>query len=192
MTSLRTPVGILSFPVLFTPRPAAPGGEPRFQINLLFDQPAQKTPEYAALRRAVAETIDAKWGPGKSQDKNFVGRLRLPFRKCEEKPYKGYQIPGGMYIAPWSKQRPGLVDANRQEIVVPEDIWPGQSVRATVSPFAYQTSGNMGVSFMLNNLQVCRTDGERLDGRRSALEEFDTWIDPNNPAPADADEEIPF
>ena len=29
--NLRTPIGILSFPVLFTPRPVVQGGEPRLQ-----------------------------------------------------------------------------------------------------------------------------------------------------------------
>lgn len=170
--NVRTPIGILSFPSVFTPKPRAQGGEPVYQINLLFDQKAQKTQEWADLKRAVAEVIDTEWGQGKSQDKAFVSRLRLPFRRCQEKSYKGYDIEGGIYIAPWTKQRPGVVDARRQEIMAPEDIWAGQLARATVSPFAYDQSGNKGVNFALNNVQIIAKGSERLDGRVPADQDF--------------------
>ena len=190
--NLRTPIGILSFPVVFTPRPVVPGGEPRFQINLLFDKDAQATFEFTNLKRGVQQAIDDEWGQGKSQDRAFVQRLRLPFRRCQDKQYKGYDIPGGVYITPWTKKRPGIVDANRMEITVPDDVWAGQLVRATVSPFAYTQSGNTGISFALNNIQICRTDGERLDGRKAATEDFDKYVGPGG-APADSDDDdIPF
>jgi hypothetical protein len=138
------------------------------------------------------KAIDEKWGAGKSSDKNFIAKLRSPFRKCEEKKYKGYDIPGGIYITPWSNRRPGIIDAQRTEITVPDDVWAGQLVRATVSPFAYLQSGNMGVSFSLNNIQICRTDGERLDGRRNAQDDFDAYVGDGAMVGADADDDIPF
>jgi hypothetical protein len=185
--NILTPIGVLSFPVLFTPRPPAPNAEPRFQINLLFDKKAQASTAYADLKRGVLKVIDDKWGQGKSQDKAFIGKLRLPFRPTAEKDYKGYDIEGGIFIMAWSKNKPGVVDAQRTEIVVPGDIWPGQLVRATVSPFAYQNTGNLGVSFGLNNVQVCRTDGERLDGRKAATEDFPDYEDENA-----TDDQMPF
>jgi hypothetical protein len=188
MASLRTPIGILSFPRVFTPKPRAQGGEPVYQVNLLFDRPSQATPEFAALRRAVADAIDETWGANKHQDKQFIAGLRLPFRRCAEKKYKGYDIEGGVYIAPWSKSRPGIVDAHRRELTVPEDVWAGQMARATVAAFSYNNSGNKGVSFALNNLQICRTDTERLDGRVAAEDDFDEYGD----AGALVDEDAPF
>lgn len=192
MSSIRTPIGILSFPVLFSPRPRAPGGEPVYQCSLLFDQQAQKHPDFDALRKAVREAIDEQWGQGKSQDRAFLGTIRTPFRKCGEKSYKGYNIPGGLFISPWTKSRPGVVDAQRNEITVPEDIWAGQLARATVAPFAYNQAGNKGVSFALNNLQICRTDGERLDGRTNAKEDFPDYDGPGASTGALVDDEIPF
>jgi hypothetical protein len=192
MSSLRTPIGILSFPVLFAPRPRAPGGEPVYQCSLLFDQQAQRHPDFEALRKAVRECIDDQWGAGKSQDKAFLVGLRHPFRKTQEKQYKGYDIPGGVFISPWTKSRPGVVDAQRNEITVAEDIWAGQLARATVAPFAYNTSGNRGVSFALNNLQICRTDGERLDGRRDAKQDFDDYDGVGASTAAMADDDVPF
>jgi hypothetical protein len=188
--SIRTPIGILSFPNLFSPRPRVPGGEPVYQCSLLFNESAQKDPAYEALKRAVREEIDDKCGAGKSRDPQFMAGLRSPFRWTSEKQYNGYDILNGIFISPWSKMKPGLVDAVRNEITVPEDIWAGQLVRATVSPFYYNTSGNRGVSFALNNLQVCRTDGPRLDGRKKAVDEFDDYNGPG--AAVMADDEVPF
>jgi|SRR5215831_4386270 len=190
MPSYRTPVGILSFPNLFSPRPRSPGAEPVYQCSLLFDQAAQRDPAYQALRKAVAECIDQACGAGKSQDRQFLATLRMPFRETSEKQYKGYDIPGGKFISPWTKNKPGLVDARRQEIMVPEDVWAGQLARAGVSPFFYNTSGNKGVSFALNNVQICRTDGERLDGRLRPEEEFDDFLEDGALVTDDSD--IPF
>lgn len=186
--NLRTPIGILSFPNLFVAKPVMQGGEPRFSCNLLFDQPSQKSPEFAAMKRAVAQTIDEKWGNGKSQDRAFIDKLRLPFLPCSEMDYDGYNIPGGIFIRPWTKNRPGIVNAQRQEISVAGDVWSGQHARATVSPFAYEITGNRGVSFALNNVQICRTDGKRLDGRRAAEDDFPDYDDPS----AGPDDNIPF
>jgi hypothetical protein len=191
MPNVRTPIGVLSFPHLFTPRPRAQGSAAVYQINLLFDKAAQGTPEFAALKRAVMDAIVGEWGAAKASDRAFVQRLRLPFRPCQEKDYKGYDIPGGVYINPWSNTRPGVVDADRNEIVTKEDLWPGQMARATVNAFAYANSGNLGVSFGLNNLQICRTDTPRLDDRRSAQEDFPAYQ--RDPALQDADDdEVPF
>ena len=65
--SLPTPIGVLSFPNLFSPRPRAPGGEPVYQCSILFDQNAQRDPAYQALRKAVVECIDEHNGSGKSR-----------------------------------------------------------------------------------------------------------------------------
>src|SRR5262245_25755071 len=115
MASLRTPVGILSFPVLFSPRPRSPNAEPCYNCVLLFDQNAQKDPLYLALRKAVADKIDEENGQGKSRDRAWMQGVRSPFRPCSEKSYAGYDIPGGIYINPWTKTRPGVVDAFRNE-----------------------------------------------------------------------------
>ena len=59
--------------------------------------------------------------------------------------------------------------------------------QAQASP---EQTGNRGISFGLNNVQICRTDGKRLDGRRPADQDFPDYDDPN--APVDADADMPF
>lgn len=168
----RTPAGMLSFPHLWVAKPVVQGGEPRFSCSIVFDAAAQQSEAYKQLRKDVAEAIDAQWGAGKSRDAAFVKRLRLPFRKAEEKSYAGYD-PGKIFISPWTKTKPGVVDVNRQDILVPGDVWAGQIARATVTAFAYDQGGNKGVNFMLSNVQIINQDMPRMDGRRSASDEFD-------------------
>lgn len=182
MSSQRTPTGMLSFPNLFVAKPPAPGAEPRFSCNLVFGLAAQKTLEYAALKKLVAEAIDEKWGAGKSRDAEWMkkAKLRLPFRSTADRDYTGYDVEGGIFIAPWSKNKPGIVDKDREDILVPGDVWAGQLARCTVHAFAYEQPGNRGVSFNLNNIQIVKADMPRLDGRKSARDDFAD-------APADAD-----
>jgi hypothetical protein len=170
--AIRTPHGVVHFPHLFVPKPIVPGGDPRYSLMLLFDATAQATDQYKGLRLAVAAAIDEKWGKGKSTDKNFVGGLRLPFRKGEEKDrYTGF-VPGTIFIAPWTKTKPGVVDPRNQPIEIATDVWSGQLAHCTVKAFAYDTGGNRGVNFMLSNVQIVKANMPRLDGRRSASQEF--------------------
>ena len=187
MASVRTPIGVLCFPVLWTPKPRAQGGEPVYQITLVLDAAAQKSPQWIECKRSVAEAIDEEFGKGKSADKQFVAGLKMPWRACSEKNYDGFDVPGGIFIAPWTKQRPGLVDIKRNEILVPEDVWAGMLCRATIAPFAYQQSGNKGVNFALNNVQICGKGERRLDGRKPAKEDF-----PDDQQTEDEDADVPF
>ena len=164
--TLRTPVGMSSFCHLFTARAPSPGAEPRFSMNILFDAEAQKSPEYAALKKAVNACVSEKWPNGAPSG------LRTPFRDAGEKEYSGYE-KGIIYINPWSKQKPGIVDGRLQDILAADDVFPGQLVRATIRPFAYDNSGNKGVSFGLQNVQIVKKDMPRLDGKTKASSDFD-------------------
>jgi hypothetical protein len=191
--TLITPVGLMCFPHVFTPRPAFRGGEPRFSCALLFKKEQLGTPEYLALKQAVAAAIDEEWGQGKSRDKKFLDRVRMPWRKCEDRDRDGYRdMPGGMYIQPWSKQRPQVVDHDLQPILVAADVWSGQTARAEVKAFAYDNAGNIGVNFGLNHLQIIDTSGPRLDGRRAASDVFGKVAGGGDRAMADAEDEPPF
>lgn len=176
------------FTHLFVPKPVVAGGDPRFSLIILFDKDAQASPEFKDLKTDVAAAIDAEFGPGKSRDAAFVKTLRMPFRDAlEKKQYTGF-TEGKVFIAPWTKEKPGVVDGRRQDITAPADVWAGQLVRATVSAFAYNQGANKGVNFMLSNVQVTKADMPRMDGRKTASEEFDD-VDP----PADDDDnDVPF
>jgi len=166
--SVCTPYGVLAFPNLFEPR-SVPGTnqEPRFSTILVFDEAAQRKPEFKALQDAIIAAADEKW-PRKLDQKN----IHWPIRKNEEKEGVNGFPPGGVFFNAWTKNQPGLVDKNRNEILTKAEIWAGQLARAFVRPFAYDTSGNKGVSLMLENVQIVKSDMPRIDGRKSAAESF--------------------
>lgn len=168
-TRLLTPIGVMCFPALFVPRapnPANPSGDPRYQLMLVFDKAAQATPEFAALKDAVRQVAVAKFGPAPKG-------LRSPFRVADEKEQLSeFHGKGCVFIQPWSKFKPGLVDRNGQDIIMADDVWAGQTARATVQAFAYENSGNRGANFSLNNVQVVQRNRPRIDGRVSAAAEF--------------------
>lgn len=177
MTAINTPYATLSFANIFTPRPRAESGDPVFSCSLLFDPKQQKSPAYKALQEACVAAAKKEWG-----DNVPLKLIKMPFRDAGEKTYDGYQ-EGHTFISPWSKNKPGVVDANREDILVPDEVWSGQLVRANVVPFAWSHSGKRGVSFGLNHLQVIQSEGrQRLDGRPTAGSAFDDGeVEENDP-----------
>jgi hypothetical protein len=162
MANLNTPYATLSFANIFTPRPRSEGGEPVYSCSLIFDPTQQKSPKYKAMKDACDAAARAEFG-----DKIDLKSVKMPFRDAAEKSYDGYH-PGHTYISPWSKNKPGVVDASGEPVLLPDEVWSGQLVRANVSPFAWTHSGKKGVSIGLNHLQIVKSEGQqRLDGRPS-------------------------
>jgi len=163
--ALITPFGLGSFMNLFTPRAPADGAEPRYSLNIVFDPKAQATNEFKILKDAVMQVAREKWG------NKIPSNLRSPFRDAGEKDYAGYE-KGFIFINAWTKTAPGVVGPNREDILDPKDVWAGQLVRASVNPFAYDHSGNRGIAFGLENVQIGKFDMPRLDGRTAANKAF--------------------
>lgn len=187
--SLHTPIGTLSFVHLFEARPPAQGAEPRFSMNLILTPEAQEASEWVQIKKAVMQVALSEFGQ-QALDQIRAGKIRLPWRNAHDRDYAGYKDApeGTIFIQPWTKNKPGVIDARKNEILVPDDVWAGQLARCTVSVFAYSNSGNRGISFGLNNVQICKKDMPRIDGRRSAAQEFDA-VDEGGAA---FDDDIPF
>jgi len=163
--ALVTPYATLSFPVLFTPKPRAINAKPVYSCVLLFSPEAQQSPDYKKMQAAVAQLAKEKF-PNLN-----VKNLRLPFRDAAEKDYNGFE-PGWTYISPWSDNKPGVVDVRLQDVLDPAEVFSGQTVRAHVIPFSYDNSGNRGISFGLNHIQLVKRDAPRIDGRIAASKAF--------------------
>jgi len=185
--SKTTPIGVLSFPALFTPRAPSPGADERYSCVLIFDENAQNTPEYKAMKKEALAAAQAKWGT-KATDMIQKGQLRLPFRDASEKSeFAGYD-EGKIFVSLWTKQKPDVIDGRLND-VVPSDVFAGCLARATYGCFAYEQQGNKGVSFGLNNLQIADFTTPRLDGKKKGKNDFDAL---DNSTSQDEDDEIPF
>jgi hypothetical protein len=181
MAHLNSPYGTLSFPSLFQPRARAENSEPVYSAVLIFDADQQKTPQFKALKTACVEKAKEKFGPNVN-----LKEVKFPFRDAGEKAgsWGGFE-EGDIFISPWSKSKPTIVDARRQEIFTPEDVWAGQLVRMNLTPFHWVNSGRKGISFALNHVQIVNADRPRIDGRGTASSVFDDGAVEGSDEPSD-------
>ena len=198
-----TPEGVLSFPALLEARKASEDAKPKFGVTLLFypDQVQQYLPGKAdlkALKAAVAQVAQEEFGK-KLPEMIKSGKFKSPFLSDEEQIEKYGWPEGTIYLRLSSLRKPGVVsglrDANGKPTVltdqeIEEKLYPGARVRCSVRPFAYDVSGNRGVSFDLQNVQLLG-DGERIDGRSNAEDEFEATTEAADLADSDAPAEAP-
>lgn len=167
-TKVKTGKFRSSYANVFVARAVNEGEDPKYSITMLFDK---GDPSLKDLKAAAKAAIAAKWGA------NPPKKLRSPFRDGDDPDEdRGEAYKGKVFIYASGKSKPGIVDGStdRNSITSPEEFYSGCFARATVNAFAYDTKGNRGVSFGLNNLQKLG-DGERLDGHTSAEDDFDDY-----------------
>ena len=169
--NILTPEFRASFTYVFVPQKAMEAGKPdKYSVTMLFP----KNADLSALKKAATDALQEKFGSRLADPVKgpaLKARLRSPFRDQGEKTYDGY-VPGSIFVTATSKNKPGLVDQNLQDIVDPSQFYSGVYARATLRAFAYEQAGNVGVSFGLQNIQKLR-DGESLSGRLKAQDEFE-------------------
>lgn len=184
--STVTPKAILSYPHLFVPQVFQEGQKPKYSCALVFEAGT----DINELKRLALEAAKAKWGD-KAEGMIRDGTCNLPFHNDGHEK-KGYP-EGSVYMNVRTTRKPGIVsvfpgpDGKPLPLNSEEEIYPGCIVKASVGAFAYDRQGNKGVSFGLNNLQKL-ADGERLDGRAPADEEFEADESAVAELPADDDE----
>jgi hypothetical protein len=195
MARIITPEAIASYPNIFHPQPvsaedAAQGKKPKYGVALVFPADAdlkslKQTAIKAAqdrwgdkLKGAKMVTLETQHGPATFLQAGKL-RVRLPWRDQEDViADKGYPA-GSTLINVRSDRKPGVVNTipdpnngGKPTVVTDEAaIYPGVIIRASLSAFTYDNSGNSGVTYGLENVQIVR-DGDRLDGGANATDEF--------------------
>ena len=81
------------------------------------------------------------------------------------------EYAGCYFINANSASAPGIVDADRQEIIDRSEVYSGVYGRASINLYAFNSNGNKGIACGLNNLQKIR-DGEPLGGKSRAADDF--------------------
>lgn len=169
---LITPKFRVSYPNVFRSRAnKKQDGTTVMEYDLLALFP--KGTDFTEMNKAISAAAVEKWGADKTK---WPKNLRNPIRKNEEKEKDGKLPdgvePGGHFMNFKSKQRPGLVDGNRQPIIDETSFYAGCWARAQVHAYAYEQLGNKGVSFGLDNVQKM-ADGDPLSGRQRAEDAFE-------------------
>jgi hypothetical protein len=138
-----------------------------------------KGADISKLKAACKTACEKKWG---ADAKKWPKNLRLPFRDQAERAKQdddgndylpdGY-VAGAMYLNLKSQKRPGLVNANVEDIIDESDFYGGCYARAQVNAAAYDQKGNAGVSLYVNHIQKLR-DGESFgSAARNASDVFE-------------------
>lgn len=155
---ILTPEFRVAFPQVFEPK-SIKNGPMYYSLVMLFP----KTTDISALKTLAREVRDKKWGLYPPSN------LRNPFRDGKEKQFDAYL--DCVFASAKTKEKPGLIDMMGRAITVRGDFYSGCWARATLSAYAYDNMGNVGVGFGLLNIQKTRDD-KPISNRTAPEQDF--------------------
>jgi hypothetical protein len=180
-TQIKIGPAIGSYANIFEPRAIDEKQEPKYSISLLFEKSKEKV-QLAELRKMIAFVAAQKFGPAWNKIPNFKNPIRDgDVEKPEHKEYAGK-----LFCNASSKNQPNIVDRHLKPVLDKEEAYSGCIFVASVNVFAFDKAGNKGVALGLNNLLVF-AKGDRIDGRKSAAEDFADFVDEGNGTSAPAE-----
>lgn len=162
--AFTTPEFRVSYPNVFSAK-ADLQGEMFYSIQMLFDKDADLS-GFRAACEAVAKELG--WEKG-----SYVIPLEDGNIKFNQDPQKNAALQNKITSKAKNKNRPGLVDRLKKDIMNPNEFFGGCYARASLVPKSY-IMGKKGISLQLENIQKLR-DGDPF-GRvaPSAKDVFDS------------------
>jgi hypothetical protein len=144
--------------------------EAKYSVTILIPKntPAgQKT--IADIKAAIAKAAE------KGASKHFNGRIPTNLDAISTlrdgdtavtdlgdlKKLKNVELEGNMYMRLSSKFQPKVLNAQKQEILNPLEVYSGIYGRVSLTLYAYSGEGRRGISAVLNNVMITR-EGEPL------------------------------
>ena len=151
---------------VFEPSAIEEGGEKKYSCSLIIP----KT-DKATLGK-IGKAIEAAKEAGKAKlGGKIPANLKTPLRDGDEERPEDEAYENAYFLNANAKTKPGLVDKALNPIMDQEELYSGCYGRASVTFYAFNTSGNKGIACGLNNLMKLE-DGENLGGRQSAENDF--------------------
>lgn len=174
MPNVVTPEGRVVWAQVFTPQ-KYDANDPNSKLSYSVAMVFEKGTDISKLTAAATQILTEKFGADQTK---WPVPMKTPFRRCKER-WKvvdgkqiippGYEDPDAIFMtfnADASKgPPPGVVDENVNRILDQSKFYSGCYAFVDCGPFWYETKGNKGISFGLNNVQKIR-DGERIGGGR--------------------------
>lgn len=102
-----------------------------------------------------------------------LSAIKTPLRDGDTERPDDPAYAGAFFVNANATSAPGIVDADRQPTLTRSEVYSGVYGRASITFYAFNSSGNRGIACGLNNLQKIR-DGEPLGGKASAESDFAT------------------
>jgi hypothetical protein len=144
------------------------GQDKKFSASLIIPKSDKAT--LAKINAA----IDAAKEAGKVKlGGKIPANLKTPLRDGDIERPEDETYANCFFINASAKTKPGLVDASVQPILNQDELYSGCYGKASVTFYAFNTSGNKGIACGLNHIMKVK-DGESLGGRSSAESDFGT------------------
>jgi len=160
-----TPVGRASYPSIFQAKAFNESSEPKYSIQVLIP----KSDPFVDVARALqGEALEALYG--KKLPVNLERWGIVDGDDSDSTLTAGYWV-----IKATSKTRPAVVDANKEPILDPDEVYGGCDIRASICAKAYGTASKGGVSFELVAVQKVGDNtpfGGAEAARAAAVSEF--------------------
>ena len=161
-----------SYANIFEAKPQGDGGEPKYSITLLL--PKSDTATMGKIKAAMAEAREAfcKKNGASALPANPINPLHDGdgTKPSTGEPY-GPECKGCYVMSLSSKQKPIIVDAFRNEITDPNEVYSGCYGRAAINFYGYSNK-KKGIGAGLQSIQKLH-DGEPLGGARGSADDFD-------------------
>lgn len=147
------------------------GGTPKYSVSLII--PKKDTVTVRKIQAAIQAAYEEGSGKLKGNGKSVpaLSTIKTPLRDGDVERPDDEAYKDSYFINANSATAPGIVDADRQEIIDHFEVYSGVYGRASISFYAFNSSGNRGIACGLNNLQKIR-DGEPLGSRARAEDDF--------------------
>ena len=152
------------------------GGAPKYSVSLII--PKSDTATINKINAAIQAAYEEGQSKLKGSSKSVpaLSTLKTPLRDGDAERPDDPVYANAYFINANSSTAPGIVDADRQQIIDRSEVYSGVYGRASINLYAFNSNGNKGIACGLNNLQKIR-DGEPLGGKSRAEDDFDTEDD---------------
>jgi hypothetical protein len=161
---------------IFEPKAPQGGGEPKYSVTLLIPK----------ADKATIEKIKTAMNEARDNFCNRNGANAIPAKynhtlhdgdgQRENGDDYGPECAGCYVITVSSKQKPVIVDAFRNEVTDPGEVYSGCYGRAAINFYGYNSNGKKGVSAGLLSIQKLH-DGDPFGTVGSANDFDDGFID---------------
>ncbi|MDY3215159.1 MAG: DUF2815 family protein [Ruminococcus sp.] len=159
-----------SYANLWEPKAMDENSKPKYSVSLIIPKSDTKT------LKKIRDAIQAAYEEGKGKLGNGktvppLSSIKTPLRdgdidRPDDEAYaNSYFVNANSIIAP------GIVDADRQEILTHSEVYSGIYGRASITFYAFKTNTAKGIACGLQNVQKLR-DGEPLGGHSRAEDDF--------------------
>lgn len=128
------------------------GGTPKYSVSLIIPKSDTKTIAKieAAIEAAYKEGEAKLKGTGKSVPALSV--IKTPLRDGDMERPDDPAYANAYFVNANATSAPGIVDADRNPILTRSAVYSGVYGRASISFYAFNSSGNKGIACGLNNL----------------------------------------